>query len=692
MAEQLGRYLLTESIGVGGMAEVFRATLQGPMGFAKEVAIKRVPPHLIEDTDNIRSLVNEARIGALLRHRNIVEVYELDQADGSWFVAMEMVRGRTLTALLRRCRATGTFLPRCIVLEIAAQIAAGLHYAHTFRDKQGNEIGLIHRDLKPANVMVSDRAIVKVMDFGIARSSTNYYKTSLGGPIKGTPLYMSPEQLRREQVTHLSDLFSFGVVLYEMLTNCRLFLAPNPTAVMSRLLDMDLAPYFEPITDVDPDLGDLLTRCLDRDPPRRPASAKHLQDDLLAIRHGLGPAPDLAEFTHYLQSAPDAKLVEVDGDDPWAWTPKEALLSSEPVAKLRVDRTLEEIGADFRQFGPGFFGPVLFPDADTRDLEAARRSSIPRYGAFLCDATQGDDGPNVNTQVATRVFGGDPCPEPPATGPSTPRPGASGPARMGGRNLRGIVAAFAVVVLLAALGGTALRLARRSLPARVLEDYTDAVEKGDWRTAAAVAASAHDHASEPAGRLLLAMDAALAGRDSEAVRHLGAPDDLPEPLRSRGHVLLGALERTKGAGGEYVAAIAAYERALECTGTDCTTALDAAREGLVRCCVVLDDPLPEGCQRMKAAWASDGEGLLVRSGVLLDDGHTREATDTLVAALASIHSASECGCTGLSVLRSWASRGELSPGSELARELAAVGLSAAREPADCELFASLNDG
>ena len=377
MAEQLGRYILHETIGQGGMSEIIRASLQGPMGFAKEVAIKRVPARLTEDADNIHALVNEARIGALVKHHNIVEVYELDQANGSWFVAMELVRGRTLGQLLRRCRATGAFLPRSVTLDIATQAAAGLHHAHAFCDEQGAAVGLVHRDLKPANVMVDDQAVVKVMDFGIARSSLNFYKTSQGGPIKGTPLYMAPEVLRGSEATPASDLFSFGVMLYEALTHCRLFLAPNPAAVMSRLLDMDLDRYLEPIAQVDPPLGRLLARCLSRDPQGRPPSAQQLHDELLAIQQSLGLSPDLAEFVYYLQQAPVQSLVDVDRDAPWAWTDGAGIGGVISSARLRAGRSLEAIAEDLQPFGAAFFGPVLFPDADQREMDSARRSTTP---------------------------------------------------------------------------------------------------------------------------------------------------------------------------------------------------------------------------------------------------------------------------------------------------------------------------
>ena len=184
----------------------------------------------------------------------------------------------------------------------------------------------------------------------------------------------------------------------------------------------------------------------------------------------------------------------------------------------------------------------------------------------------------------------------------------------------------------------------------------------------------------------------MAGSDREARALLGEPDQLPEPLRSRGYILLGGLDRVLGAGGDYEAAAVAYRSALECTGTDCSVPHQLARAGLTSCCVVLADSPPAACDEAdRHAWASEAEQHLVRSAVLLEDGHQREARRDLALALSGITSAERCGCAGLWALRAWAGSDALEPGTELHRELRSLGRSVSRAPADCQLFSESTD-
>ena len=682
MPEQLGRYRLHERLGKGGMSEVFRATLQGPMGFAKDVAVKRVSRELTEDRENVHALVNEARIGALLRHRNVVEVFELEQSGGAWYVAMELVRGKTLWDILHRCRSTGAFVPRPVALAIAEQVADGLHYAHNFADESGKSIGLVHRDLKPANVMISDRGVVKIMDFGIARSSIRFYKTSLGGPLKGTPLYMAPEQLEGVKATASSDVFSLSVVLYELLTNTRLFLAPTTVGVIDRLTQMDLLPFLQPIHDRDPELGELLRSGLQRLPHARISTAEEFRDRVAQLRQDSPLTLD--EFVRYLQLAPRQGLVKPDEADRWQWTPPSDVSGDQP----GQGRQLAQVARDLQHFGTAFFGPILFPDSRERELDAARRSVVPHYGSFDSGSRpipfEGGEVPaRVDTGAPTRM---DAAPGPVSSGaPTQVGHDAVDPNALsvGGRR-KGMVAALVCLVLVAVglmivLGAL---VGRPRFGAGDLDRYFTAVQGGDWTTAAALAAQAEAIPTQPEARLVLALDAALAGQVQEARTRLGDVSQLPQPHRSRGHVIEGGLYRTDPA--EYGSAAAAYAQALDCTGAGCDPIVVSARSGLAHACAALEHAPPAACSRAPAlAWSSDGERSLVRSVVLLEDGHEAHAIDALRTGLESTE---EIACPGVAALRYWAGEERRLQGAGLESVLRSRGLEAARVSQDCQVF------
>jgi eukaryotic-like serine/threonine-protein kinase len=369
--EKLGRYQLHEPIGQGGMAKVYRATLEGPMGYSKEVAIKLIPPELAGNDNNLRSLVNEARIGGQLHDPNIVEVFELDQVDDTWFIAMELVKGRTLFELLRQCRATGTRLPRAVALEIAMQIVAGLNHAHTFRTREGLPAQLVHRDLKPANVIIGARGVVKIMDFGIARSSLNLYQTTTHSAVKGTPLYISPEQLQGLPLTPASDLFSFGAVLYEMITSKQLFVAPETWGVMQRVMQMSVDPHLKAVAKEDLGTAMLLGRCLERDPELRYPSARELFDEIAVLREQEADDLHLAEFVRYLRLAPANGWVDPHPGNPWRWPGEYSEAHEEfdadgEESSVSVRRSPNAIAAELETFGRAFFGlPAGAAPADT---------------------------------------------------------------------------------------------------------------------------------------------------------------------------------------------------------------------------------------------------------------------------------------------------------------------------------------
>ena len=291
-----GRYRLLNLLGEGGMAKVYRAVLSGPMGFEKEVALKALDRKLTEDERVVKALINEARLGGQLRHKNIVEIYEFNQVHGNYFMAMEYVNGWTLDTVLRRCRIRSEFLPGTVVVEILGHICRGLDYAHSLINKEGQPLNLVHRDLKPGNLILSRSGDVKIMDFGIAKADTNLYKTTAADVTKGTPIYMSPEQVTGSTLDLRSDLFSLGSILHEMVTLQVPFMGDNLLAIMHAILSAEIVEARARVKKLEPALEPVLARCMARDRDVRYQSAKELGQALRAARRDLKPGPSLDEW------------------------------------------------------------------------------------------------------------------------------------------------------------------------------------------------------------------------------------------------------------------------------------------------------------------------------------------------------------------------------------------------------------
>jgi serine/threonine protein kinase len=217
-----GKYLLTNLIAVGGMAEVYRAKIFGASGFEKDMVVKRILPRFAQNPSFVQMLIDEAKIAVSLSHGNIVPIYELGELDGGYYIAMEFVEGRTILDILRDAHSKKVPIPWAHCVGIAAEVAKGLAYAHTRADNAGRPLGLIHRDINPRNIVITRGGEVKILDFGIARASTKRHQTA-SGVIKGTPGYMSPEQMYGHAIDQRSDLFCVGIMLFELLTLRRLF-------------------------------------------------------------------------------------------------------------------------------------------------------------------------------------------------------------------------------------------------------------------------------------------------------------------------------------------------------------------------------------------------------------------------------------------------------------------------------------
>ena len=302
-SETFGRYKLLSLLGEGGMAKVYLAVLSGPMGFEKEVALKKIDARLTADDRFVKALINEARLGGQLRHRNIVEVYEFNQVGEDYYLAMEYVNGWTLDSVVRNCRNAGKQMPPGVVLQIACQICRGLEYAHSLTSKDGSPMNLVHRDLKPGNVILSKAGDAKIMDFGIAKADSNLYKTTAADITKGTPIYMSPEQVTgSSKLSGRSDIFSMGSIIHEMLCLDVIFHGDNLLAIMHKVLQADIRDAVKNVRDRVPGLDTIILKAMAKKPEDRYESAGAMERDLQGIMDGLGPGPSIAEWLQEYQT------------------------------------------------------------------------------------------------------------------------------------------------------------------------------------------------------------------------------------------------------------------------------------------------------------------------------------------------------------------------------------------------------
>jgi serine/threonine protein kinase len=212
-----GKYYLLERINVGGMAEVFKAKAFGVEGFERLLAVKRILPNIAEDEEFITMFIDEAKIAVQLQHANVAQIFDLGKVDDSYFIALEYVNGKDLRAIFDRGRQRGEVMSVPQACFVVMQVCEGLDYAHNKRDAQGHELHLVHRDISPQNVLIGFEGEIKLIDFGIAKAAGKASKTQ-AGILKGKFGYMSPEQVRGLPIDRRSDIFSVGIVLYELLT------------------------------------------------------------------------------------------------------------------------------------------------------------------------------------------------------------------------------------------------------------------------------------------------------------------------------------------------------------------------------------------------------------------------------------------------------------------------------------------
>jgi cytochrome c5 len=271
------------------MAEVFLAVQRGIEGFEKLVVLKQILPHLREQTTFVQMFLEEARLAARLRHPNIVSVLDIKREDDTFGMVLDYISGEDLRYVLGKLASRDERIPAPLVCRIASDIAAGLHHAHTLTDSNRQPLGIVHRDVALSNVILDYEGVTRLVDFGIAKAESSIVQTN-PGVVKGKFGYMAPEQIKAQPLDHRADIFSLGVVMYEMLTGRRLFRAPSHAAVVDRVLTYTPPVPSDTNSEVPPELDALVMSTLAKNRDDRPATADKMRQQLEDVLAQIGPA------------------------------------------------------------------------------------------------------------------------------------------------------------------------------------------------------------------------------------------------------------------------------------------------------------------------------------------------------------------------------------------------------------------
>jgi serine/threonine protein kinase len=282
--EVFGPYVVYERLGVGGMATVHRAREHGIEGFERIVALKRLLPHLAEDASFVKSFVREAKLASMLRHANIVQLYELGRVGTTYFISMELIDGRDVRRILRQARKVTGPATINVTLSLLIQLSDALDYAHTRHDDDtGQPLHIVHRDVSPSNLLVTKSGHLKIIDFGIAKAQSSQLRTATGR-VKGKLAYMAPEAIAGKELDARSDVFSAGVIAHELLTARPLFASKNEYQTLLKVQKGDILPPSTFNQACPPELDAVVLKALARDPDQRYSSAAEMRDALHEVR------------------------------------------------------------------------------------------------------------------------------------------------------------------------------------------------------------------------------------------------------------------------------------------------------------------------------------------------------------------------------------------------------------------------
>ncbi|MFO0590816.1 MAG: serine/threonine-protein kinase [Polyangiaceae bacterium] len=436
----LGRYRVVDEIGVGGMASVHLARMDGPGGFQKWVAIKRIHPHLVEDDQFVDMFLDEARIAAGINHANVAQVFDLGKDDNTYWIAMEYLHGEPLREVMRRVEERGQRVPVELAARICADAADGLHAAHELRNKNGQLLGLVHRDVTPHNLFVTYDGYTKVVDFGIAKVADRLSQTK-AGTLKGKLAYMSPEQVRGAEVDRTTDIFALGVVLWELTTNQRLFRMETDLDTLEKVQACVVPAPSTIIPGYPPELEMVVLKALAKRKQDRFQTAREFSRALqgFLMRQGAMVGPE--EVSSYVRAVFGDRIQKREAHLAWA----AEVTSTINVEKLRALQGEEPSSVSFSKGAGGAPPPpasqIRGPAGAPPPPPPGPPGPPPKPQSAMAATSLLDDDEDIPTTVATRdqmepsrpgpsLGGPPPNRPPPAAGMPAPPPAAGMPPPM----------------------------------------------------------------------------------------------------------------------------------------------------------------------------------------------------------------------------------------------------------------------
>jgi serine/threonine protein kinase len=437
------RYRITERVAAGGMAEVFRGVAESMRGFKKNVAIKRILPALTKNKKFVAMFLDEARLSLSLQHANIVQVFDIGHSEDTYFIVMEFVDGVDLKAILDWRRRINKRVPVAHSLYVIMEICKGISYAHELTNPENDAPqGIVHRDISPPNVLLSKQGEVKVVDFGLAKATSQVEVTD-PGVVKGKMSYLSPEAARGEEVDSRADIFAVGILLYEMLTGKRLFYGETDYQTVELVRNAKIPPLRPQNSQVEPELEDIVRKALSKRKEDRFQSATDMQDALAQYSYSRGLkviSRDIADLVR--QCLEDKRMQSGEGKKP---SIVEHILQGELVKFTSVDfedpgaqpLTADEIGGPKPEPPSSFDGDFVDPrgwaderlppgldSAELRALEARRTSREAPVSQV--PASSGTRRPAERVRVPTGESRA-PRNSPPVSSPSFASPAESTP-------------------------------------------------------------------------------------------------------------------------------------------------------------------------------------------------------------------------------------------------------------------------
>ncbi len=298
--EENKTYKMTRLIAEGGMGAVYEAKQFGAMEFEKTVAIKTILESFSTNPEFVRMFIGEAKLVADLVHQNIVQVYHLGQAENIYYISLEYVDGINLEQFINIHKDNGKLVPPDLGVFITSRVCRGLEYAHNKRDRNGDLLGIVHRDVSPKNIMITDEGEVKLTDFGIAKAR-QVMEQEEGEVLMGKVEYMSPEQARYQETDHRSDLFSLGVVMYELVTGHHIFDTEDIYETLNNVKNAPIPDPREFRSEISEGLAKIIMKTLSRDLSKRYQTAGEMGYDLEYYMYKDGYGPTIVMLSKYLK-------------------------------------------------------------------------------------------------------------------------------------------------------------------------------------------------------------------------------------------------------------------------------------------------------------------------------------------------------------------------------------------------------